>query len=830
MSKEKTKTPQIKDVEVTWYEDDIEKVQAKPNLYIQQYGVGGCNHIGREIIQNAYDECIDEHSPGSKVTVIYDRLLDKLTTKDDGRGFPETNYPLDIFCTKLQSGSKSNRSQSGGTSGEFGIGLVVTNALSTFFGIKTYRQNEKYIHSVEFEYGKKTKDVKGKNPNGLHGSEVAYIPNKKYLGKDAHIDIDEMLAWMDSLSYLFGSEKKKITTYFEEWNGLKAVRKLKIESKPFSDLLYRICKKPAISEVTTRNKGTITEYDINGKKMLKTVNIEVSFGYDLESNPNESTSIISYCNYTNTVDGGVHVDAVDETICRYLQIETKNSLTEREKEKIDILWQDVRTDLRMVINLNSDAQVQFVGNAKTKIGNKDLIPIIKDLVGAGIKEFFDKNPSVLQSYIKIVKQNAKTRIEVNKLKSVNTKPKTNQFNDHMSSNLTPCNNRGRQYKEIYLVEGQKSALGGLVDARNPDVQAVFGFRGVTANAYKNDIASIMKNAEWRAYLSAIRFDIKTQNVDDLYYNKIIISTDADSDGFGISAGICAFHARFARPIVEAGHLYKVYPPLYLLDDKKHPFARNKQEILDIYINKLISNVKVKLVAHKDVDYLDKSDMKDFIYDTDYYLEAIGAVADHYSVNRALVEIIGYNLIMYGLVKAKSDDPFAIKVNAIKGLDDQKFITKMMNEVQKKFPEIKLLHKNTVMGVIDNKFQALNITERFVDKLLFFKDTYKNYGLYVKYSEKGGIDVAGTIGDMWAAASKYAVKILDRYKGLGEANWQDLAETVMDPNKRILVQLTLDDVDKDLHTMEMLHSPSEKARDYRKKLMKNYKIQRDEIDN
>lgn len=708
--------------------------------------------------------------------------------------------------------------------------MTVVNALSTDFAIKTYRQKENYIHSVEFSYGKKVSDKKEKNPKGLHGSEVAYIPNKKFLGKDAHIDIDEMLNWVESLSYLFGFEKKKITTYFEEWKGLKLVRKMKIESKQFSELLSRICKKPAVPEITVSNKGTLTEYDINGKKMVKNVNVEASFCYDSEVNPNESTSVISYCNYTNTIDGGVHVDAVDETICRFLQTETKNSLTEREKEKIDILWQDVRTDLRVVINLNSDAQVQFVGNAKTKISNSELVPVIKDLVGAGIKEFFDKNPSVLQSYIKIVKQNAKTRIEVNKLKSVNTKPKTNQFNDHMSTNLTPCNNRGKQYKEIYLVEGQKSALGGLVDARNPDVQAVFGFRGVTANAYKNDIASIMKNAEWRSYLSAIRFDIKTQDVRDLYYNKIIISTDADSDGFGISAGICAFHAKFARPIVEGGHLYKVYPPLYLLDDKKHPFARNKQEILDIYINKLISNVKVKLVAHKDVDYLDKSDMKDFIYATDYYLEAIGAVADHYSVNRALVEIIGYNLIMYGFVKSKNDDPFAIKANAIKGLDDQKFITKMMNEVQKKFPEIKLLHKNTVMGVIDNKFQALNITERFVDKLLFFKDTYKNYGLYVKYSEKGGSDVSGTIGDMWAAASKYAVKILDRYKGLGEANWQDLAETVMDPNKRILVQLTLDDVDKDLHTMEMLHSPSEKARDYRKKLMKNYKIQRDEIDN
>ena len=133
------------------------------------------------------------------------------------------------------------------------VGMTVVNALSTNFEIKTYRQAEKYIHSVEFEYGKKISDKKEKNPDGLHGSEVAYIPNKKYLGKDAHIDIDEMLSWMDALSYLFGSEKKKITTFFEEWKGLKLVRKLKIESKPFSELLSRICKKPDVPEITIRN-------------------------------------------------------------------------------------------------------------------------------------------------------------------------------------------------------------------------------------------------------------------------------------------------------------------------------------------------------------------------------------------------------------------------------------------------------------------------------------------------------------------------------------------------------------------------------------------------
>ena len=115
------KDKSFKDVEMYWSEDDIEKIQRKPNQYIVRYGSAGCNHMARELIQNAYDENIDVDSPGKNIKIIYDRLLDRLTVKDDGRGFPEDKYPLDIFCTKLQSGSKTFRDQSGNTAGEFGL-------------------------------------------------------------------------------------------------------------------------------------------------------------------------------------------------------------------------------------------------------------------------------------------------------------------------------------------------------------------------------------------------------------------------------------------------------------------------------------------------------------------------------------------------------------------------------------------------------------------------------------------------------------------------------------------------------------------------------------
>ena len=816
------KSKSFKDVEMSWAEDDIEKIQNKPNLYLMKYGSAGCNHMAREIIQNSYDEEIDTDSPGTKVTVKVDTLIDQLTVIDDGRGFPETKFPLDIFCTKLQSGSKSNRSQSGGTAGEFGVGATVVNALSTKFTIKNYRKDEGYIHEISFENGIKVVDTFHKNPKGLHESEVSFIPNKKYLGKNAHIDVDDLYHWIESISYLLGSEKKKITTYFEEWNGMKAVRKEKVSSKPFSDLLPTICKSPAVQQVNIHKRGKLDELDINEKKTKKNILIEVSFVYDSENNPDNPILVDSYCNYTNTIDGGVHVNTVDSCICRFLQTETRNSLSDREKERIDILWQDVRTDLRVVINLTSDAQVQFMGNAKTQIGNDNLVPVIKDLVNDGLKEFFDKNQAVLQSYIKIIKSNAKARIELNKIKSTNTKPKTDRFHNLTNGSFKSCNNKGKQYKELYLIEGKISAGGSVIDARDPNVQAVLGFRGVTANAYKRDINTIFDNAEWKNYCNIINYDIKSGNVKNVAYNKIIISTDADTDGYQISAGICAFHARFARPIVEAGLLYKVYPPLYLVDDKTHPFVRNKRELTDLYIDRIVNNVKVELMT---IGLLKKSELKNFIYDTEYYFDEITLIAGHYSINRGLIEILAYNFIMYIQLKDRIESK---RITFEDALNTPKFVTKMMGEIQAKYPEI-IIRDGTVQGVIDGHYQAITITQNFINKVMEFKDIYLQYGLYLKFSDNGGEYRSGTIGDLLAYSIKYQPKIEKRYKGLGEVQWWDLAETIMNPTSRILIQLTLDDVDRDLAIIEALHSSSTDAKRYRRKLMSEYKISRDEID-
>jgi DNA gyrase, B subunit len=836
----------VKDVEVQWTDDDIEKIQRKPNLYIRKYGNEGCNHLSHEIIQNAIDEVIDETSNGDMLTIRIDYPSGKLTVSDNGRGFPETKYPLDIFCTKIQSGSKANRDQSGGTAGEFGIGATVCNALSSYFRITSNRSKEKYIHTIEFENGKMISDKKKDNPKKLHGSTVEFIPNPKYLGKNSHIVYEDIHKWIKDMSYLLSSEKKSIEIVFEVYDDNKAIIKEKIKPQLFSSLLSTIVKKQAVSPISFNKRTNFMETThLNEKPIEKELYLDVSFTYDDITDVNEPNIVESFCNYTRTTDGGVHVQAVDEAICRYLQTETKKRLSDKEKEKIDILWQDVRTDLRLLINLTSNGQVQFVGNAKTKIGNENFIPIIKELVNDSLTNIFNDNEALLNSYCKIVKTNAKARIELNKAKkSVSIKTKSNPFMDKLSKRYYSCNNRGKAYKEIYLVEGQKSAAGSIASGRNPDVQAVYGFRGMTANPYKRDNISIMENEELKEYCERIHYDIKSGNVEDVYFNKIIMSFDADSDGYGISSGVAAFHAKFARPIVEAGLLYKVYPPLYLIDDKNHPYIRNKEEYIEVYRDNIIRNYTITSIGNNN-SKLSKSEFKEFIDITKYYTETLTRVASHYSVNRYLIELVGYHITMYILAKYLKNNK-NLDINEVldyyedlpqevykshinTALNDQKFVSSFMKDIQDEFPEI-TLNEKYLTGVIDGKYQVIKIGYNLMKKLSDLTETFITYGLHITYSEKKSDEIKSTIGYMLDSASKYIPKIITRYKGLGEANYDQIAETIMDPSKRILVQLTFDDIERDLKIFDTLHGISTDDKKSRKQMMKSYKIRREDIDN
>ena len=834
----------FKDVQMGYIEDDIEKIQTKTNFYLVQLGNGGCNHIAREIIQNAFDECMDMNSPGKNIEIRYDKITGEMRVTDDGRGFPEDNYPLEIFFTKQFSGSKSTRSQSGGTAGEFGVGSTVTNALSSEFEVISYRIKENTVHRILFVNGKKVEDSITKNKNKVSGTTIRFIPNEYYLGNGSHIDIDEMIKWLEDILHLLNSSKNiKVVVKVIDENGTP--RTIKLKQSPFYEMIDKFTRKAMFTPVVLDLKSKYNEPTvIDGKSVdvVKDVNLQVAFTYDSDKDLSTNTITKSFCNLAETIEGGYHVDVSLDAICRYLQYETKKSLSDREREKIDILWQDVKMDMRLFVNLSSNAMVGFVGNAKVKISNDAIIPTIREMITKGIKDYFSNNQSTLQSMCKLIKNNAKIRIEVNERKSKTIKMKTNSFEDRLSDNYTPANNTGKHdYRELYIVEGQKSALGSIIDGRNPDVQAVMGVRGMTLNAYKNTINKIMQNNEYSTLFKAIKYDPRNGNMDNFYFDKIIIATDADTDGGGIMGGLAGLFLLVGKPIVESGRLYRVLPPLYRIKNSGKKYAMDKSDLLQIYKENVVDSVNV---YNKDGEKLSKKELSQFITDIENYLDTIEYIAEHTSVDYRLIEMVGYIVTMSACGKIISEDSSNREFingaiindkkklkSAIDSLfDNPKWVDNLMMTLNKKFPELRIEGRH-ISGPLYGRYQALNISVPFIRRFKSLIDIFIIYGINLSWSDKKSKKdkTYGTIAEFCNAMSKYNATIQTRFKGLGEAQYDEISETIMDPRKRRLVRLTITDLEEDLRKMRILHDDSQEYRVLRKQLMADYDVNPDEID-
>ena len=667
----------------------------------------------------------------------------------------------------------------------------------------------------------KVEDKKGKVPaHKDHGAIISFTPSKHYLGSNTVIPYDDVKTWLEKISYLLPKDKK-IKIKLEEMKGMNVIETVKFKSKDFSELLDMIIsEKLGCSKIHLKGHGTIDEV-IGGETKTKVLDLDFAFVYD----DNDEFIVDSYCNFTNTTAGGVHVDAITECICRYLAQVTKNALTQREKD-MDILWNDVKSCLKMVINLSTNAQVGFQGNMKEQIGNKDLIPVIKDIVNPLIQKYFESNKAELDRVIKLVKLNAKARIEANKVKSNITKNRVTTFNTHEIKSYSPATIPNKQKNELFLVEGD-SAKGNACGAMDRTFQACLGLRGVTKNPLKGDVGKMLGkggNQEWINYVRILGcgvgndFDLKKCNFD-----KIIIMTDADIDGHGITEGIALFNIYCLPELVRAGKLYKVVPPLYrLLDGKNTLYARDHEELAEIYQKKISKSFEI--VTHHSKKPMSKDDMITFLMDTNGYQEGLIKTAKHFGVDKFFLERI-LMFITETLNNPLSEDEFSEKMKV------QKFRTELMSFIQKNYKQMFWVDDTNIMsGDVDGTLQSIEITSDIIRRSSEVLEAMMKYGILLKVSDKGEKPVVMSIGKFYDVSEKYLPKIVTRFKGLGEMQPDDLRYTTIDPRYRVLIQLKTEDFEKEMDIFHKLNGPSKKDAERRKKMMKEYRIKREDLDN
>lgn len=432
-------------------ESDIDKIRLKHRMYISFSNEAGARAVTDEIINNALDECRNPRSPGNKIHIEFDERTGFIEVTDNGRGIP-TNILEEIFTT-LNSGSNlftSNKAElKAEVVGQNGVGSVCTCALAERVEITSYRGGTEDIYkTLIFEEGKKISEDTGKCNKDKHGMHIKYKPSK-IMGNGTRIVWEDIANELSNIQYLNKNAIKIDSVYYDK-KGTPVETKYKVT--PFIDILDRNGDSEKLSSkyfIQINDDNVIEEF--HGERVKRYLSMDIAFSYVSSLTP----YIDSFSNSLNTVDNGDHLDGAIEALCRYLQNATKNSLSDKEKEKLDVKWDDVKTGLSIVVALRTNYESMYTGQTKHKIVSPEIKRIIVNLAMDALDSYFTKNQNQLKDLISVVKMNARVRREGDKVRQAVVKTSLTNWSLYKMKNFDPCTNTGKEYKEIFIVEGDK---------------------------------------------------------------------------------------------------------------------------------------------------------------------------------------------------------------------------------------------------------------------------------------------------------------------------------------------------------------------------------------
>lgn len=793
--------------------NDLEKIRFSARMYISRVGSEGAIHLCKEAINNSIDECININSPADTVVMELNEDTNRFTCEDNGRGIPFKN--LFDACTKIQSSTKFNRLSGQKSAGLNGAGLKIQNALSKHFLLEVWKLGQ--YAKVEFENNKEIHNgsVETCKDKKKHGTRVSFIPDEKYLGK-CPMKKELLIEWLTDIAYLLPEKVELHLTVIT--NGKKTKHKFVRPKNGFSDIIYTIEKNyssPIFKGFDTKYYSEeVTNILNNGETEKLTLNreIDIYFVFGLNAELLEPKTI-SFCNFVHTKGAGDHEKAMMDALCEYLSRKTRDVLTEKEKEKFSIMYNDITRSLVMGLNLNMSGEVGFDAQTKERIENKIIIKPIKETIKEQMDKFFADNPKELKKYTDVVKANAKARYESNKVRTkiISSETRTSNVAEHSIPNYFPANNKGKNdYRELFIYEGLSVKSNGT-QARDPEYQAMYTMRGVPGELYSSDHADIEKNETFYWMAKAINAGVGPNcNPDKCKFGKIIITTDADIDGNFIFSLTGGFFLKHMRPVVEAGLLYMSVPPLYKIDDKKKPFVTDKGAYQEVYYRRVMDRYELRRKSGKP---LTKKEYLSMLELNKNYVDELQRCSDHYSVSPLLMEFI------------------------VKYRDEKNFL----RELKKQYPEITVEpdvdnKKDLIVeGIYEGKYQIFTMDELFdkktseLKKLMDLNDEH-----YYTVGEIGKTNTTRlgnmSLGEFLTMTIKLMPGIKMRYKGLGELSEDDLWETTMNPASRTIVKLTLKDLEHAIQTYDTLHGKGKVNGEARKVLNSTFEINRDMLDN
>lgn len=772
--------------------EGLEAVRKRPSMYIGDTGVRGFHHLVYETVDNSIDEALAGYA--SKVEVII-HIDNSITVIDDGRGIPvdmhegEGKPAVEVVMTVLHAGGKFDHSSYKVSGGLHGVGVSCVNALSEWLEVEVHRDGT--VHHMRFERGDTVSPLTQIRPTSHTGTSVTFKPDSQIFSV-SEFTWDILANRLRELAFL----NRGVTI------SLKDER----SEEERSEIFYY---EGGISEFVTHlntNKQVLYPEVIYLSKERDGVEVELAMQY----NDSFTETIFSYANNINTIEGGTHLTGFQTALTRTINAYAKNyNLLKNEKA---MTGNDVREGLTAVISVKIP-DPQFEGQTKTKLGNGDVRGIVESVVNDGLGAFLEENPGTAKEIINKSLTAARAREAARKARElVQRKGALEGFS--LPGKLSDCSEKDPTKCELYIVEGD-SAGGSAKQGRDSKFQAILPIRGKLLNVEKARLDKILQNKEIQSLVAAIGCGIGQDefDIEKARYHRIVIMTDADVDGSHIRTLILTFMFRQMKPLIEHGYVYIAKPPLFKVRRRKKENYIDTEEQLDKFLTELgCDDINVKQIPNKELDSVSLKQALDIVYQA----QQIATGLERHGIQPQVY-----------MQKKNEEGKFPIAritVRELDGTKSEKFVYSDLEEAEViKATEIRLappekenldlepevideegnvektvkdMHSAIDLVTIHEAKACQELAEAMSSNSFDISNLYggENALFEITTEDDGTAKQAHSLYELSEEIKKIGRQGLQiqRYKGLGEMNAEQLWETTMEPTNRKMLKVTMED--------------------------------------
>ncbi|HZR29257.1 MAG TPA: DNA topoisomerase (ATP-hydrolyzing) subunit B [Terriglobales bacterium] len=558
----------------------MEAVRKRPAMYIGSTGEMGLHHLVYEVVDNSVDEALAGHADKIDVTIHIDNSI---TVVDNGRGIPVDDMVIDdeklsaaqVVMTKLHAGGKFDSSTYKVSGGLHGVGVSVVNALSYQLDLEIWRDG--HVWEQTYSKGEPTSKLKKTGTTKKRGTKVHFVPDKSIFATTEY-NFDTLAQRLRELAFL---NKGLLITLTDERNTDSKTGAAKSHEFKYTGGIAEFIKH------LNRGKQTLHDKPIYMEAERDSVAIEIALQY----NDGYSETVFSFANNINTVDGGTHLSGFRTALTRTINY-AGQQLGLFKDVKENLTGDDVREGLVAVISVKL-SQPQFEGQTKGKL-NSDIAGIVQAFVNERLGAFFEQNPPVARKIINKAIEAARAREAARKARDL-TRRKGALDGGGLPGKLADCSERDPNRCELFLVEGE-SAGGTAKQGRDRRFQAILPLKGKILNVEKARYDKMLGHEEIRAMITAVGTGIGKDDFDPskLRYSKIILMTDADVDGSHIRTLLLTFFFRHMQELIKRGHVYIAQPPLYSIKKgKSQQYIKDDREFVKVMVKRASEGMVVR---------------------------------------------------------------------------------------------------------------------------------------------------------------------------------------------------------------------------------------------